>query len=846
MNEIGAVLIVLSAAVLLFGLINALLGLSLRTERNLVRVLALELWDQPGLPIGPRAGRRGRHRLAARFARFLLGTWRPGKRLTLRLLGYPSQALANDLARQAFYVNCAVVALAFSVLSALMVVTDLSNVYVTKHSSVALPIFFRITGAWAGSEGSLLFWYFLLTFFSAVVVYQTRDRLHNRLPALYLSLFLLNLLFVMLALFFKDAQPFRAYNAPMEAGRGLNPLLLHWAMIIHPPMLYVGYVSFAIPFSIAAAALVSGNLREDWLQLIRRWSIFSWFFLGTGILLGSKWAYEELGWGGYWAWDPVENASLMPFLLATAFLHSLLVQERRGMLRFWNILLVILAYHFCLLGTWITRSGVLEGPHTFAQSTIGTPFIIYIGASALFYLRYLFFMRARLQPERSLEAVTSKEGSLLLNNFLMTLAVLVILIGVFSPLLPLDCGFHSGVFGCNKVEWKQSTYNKLMVPVGILTLFLMGASPLLTWRKSADHVYARNLRIPLLAGLVGTVAFALSYGLFFTRPGSDYESAWGSGRVAEIFSILTVGIAVFVVFGLGQEFVRAVRSRRARFDENVLLAFTRTVLRNKRRYGGYLVHLSIVFLFLGYAGEAFKKTARFQFQYQLAPLHAGSPVVHYRGQDKAYLENYEIQAGDLFLRPHVEGGGDPDKPVHFAIAQEAHFHVEQGSKRDRKPTVVGPRESPFALANRPIALHARLARMTAGIVLDGRMKTERHFHPQVDPARADVLRDARGVAQRTPTSKPDIRSTWSEDIYIQLGSLSDAATGQNPDLNHRYEWYYFQMRGNPEAYAQLFPQKIVATLEVWVNPLVKFIWLGSILFFLSGLVILLPFGERDL
>ena len=846
MNEVGAVLVVLSGAILLFGLINSLLALSLRTERNLVRSLPLELWDQRGIRFGPVEGLRGRQKLSVRFARFVLGGWRPLKRFTLRTLGYPSQALAGDLARQAFYVNCAVVALAFSVLTALMVGTDLSNVYVTKHSSAALPIFFRITGAWAGSEGSLLFWYFLLTLFSAIVVYQTQGRLHNRLPALYLSLFLLNLLFVMLALFFKDAQPFRAYNAPMEAGRGLNPLLLHWAMIIHPPMLYVGYVSFAIPFSIAAAALVSGNLREDWLQLIRRWSIFSWFFLGTGILLGSKWAYEELGWGGYWAWDPVENASLMPFLLATAFLHSLIVQERRGMLRFWNILLITLTYHFCLLGTWITRSGVLEGPHTFAQSTIGTPFIIYIGLSAAFYLRYLYFMRQKLRPVRSLEAITSKEGSMLLNNFLMTLSVLVIVIGVFSPLLPLDCGFHAGGFACHKVEWKQSTYNKLMVPVGILTLFLMGASPLLTWRKSVDHVYAKNLRVPLVAGIVATIAFGLSYGLFFSRPGSDYESAWGSGRVAELFSILTVGIAVFVIFGLAQEFVRAVRSRRLRFDENVLIALSRTVLRNKRRYGGYLVHLSIVFLFLGYSGEAFKKTARFQFQYELMPPHPGSPVVHYRAQDKAYLENYEIEAGDLFLRPEVEAGGDADKPVHFAIAQEAHFRVEHGTRRNRDVVAVSPTDTPFGLANRPISPGARFARVTAGIILDGRMKTERHFHPQVDPRRADVLRDRQGVAQRTPTSKPDIRSSWSEDIYIQLGSLSDAVTGQNTDLNHRYEWYYFQMRGNREAYAQLFPRTIVATLEVWVNPLVKFIWLGSILFFLSGLLILLPFGERDL
>lgn len=840
LNEVGAILIVLSGAVIAFGLLQSLLGLTLRNERNLLRSLPLEILDRV-------QKNKGHRRHAARFSRSILIVWRPVKSWLLRVTGLRSQALSIDLARQAFYVNLAVVASALTVLIILMMRNDLSNVYVAKHSSVDLPMFFRITGAWAGSSGSLLFWYFLLTVFSAVVVYQTKDRLHNRLPALYLSLFLLNLLFAMLALFFKDAQPFIAYNAPVQAGSGLNPLLLHWAMIIHPPMLYVGYVSFAIPFSIAAAALVSGNLREDWLPLIRRWSIFSWFFLGTGILLGSKWAYEELGWGGYWAWDPVENASLMPFLLATAFLHSLIVQERRGMLRFWNILLITLSYHFCLLGTWITRSGVLEGPHTFAQSTIGTPFIIYIAASFLFYTRYLYFMRRNLRPERRLEAVTSKEGSMLLNNFLMTLAVAIILIGVFSPLLPLDCGFHgSAGFVCNKVEWKLSTYNKLMVPVGILTLFLMGASPLLAWRKSADQVYAKNLRLPLLAGVLATIAFGLSYGLFFSRPSGSYESAWGTGLVAEAFSILTVGIAVFVIVGLSQEFVRAVRSRRARFGENVLVGLVRTVLRNKRRYGGYLMHLSIVFLFVGYSGEAFKKTQRFEFYYTLVPPHPGSPVVHYRGQDKAYLENYEIQARDLFFRPQFATHADPENPEHFTIAQEAHFQIERGTGNLRTVEVIPQGTSPLDYANRPMSLMAKLVRVSAGVVLDGRMTTQRRFYPQIDRERGGVLRDRNNVAARTPTSEPDIRSTWNEDIYIQLGAITDPATGRNPDLNHRYEWYYFQARGNQEAYQQLFPSRIVATLEVWVNPLVKFIWLGSLMFFFCGLIILLPFGERDL
>ncbi|MCB1167482.1 MAG: cytochrome c biogenesis protein CcsA, partial [Leptospiraceae bacterium] len=343
--------------------------------------------------------------MARSFYREILTAWEFLSSRILRWSGLKSRAMALNLAARAIYANLALVSLGIFVLASLLIGGDLANRYVVHNSSPSLGLFYRITGVWAGSAGSLLFWYFLLCLFSAIAVYQTRNRLFNRLPALYWILATVQLLFICLAVFFKDAQPFRTYAVTMAAGQGINPLLLHWAMIIHPPILYTGYVSFAIPFAITASALLSGNMREDWLPVLRKWALFSWFFLGFGILLGSKWAYEELGWGGYWAWDPVENSSLMPFLLATAFLHSLIVQERRQMLRFWNVFLIITTYHFCLLGTWITRSGILQGPHTFAESTIGRPMIIFIAISYLYFLRFLYFQKHKLKPEHRLEAV---------------------------------------------------------------------------------------------------------------------------------------------------------------------------------------------------------------------------------------------------------------------------------------------------------------------------------------------------------------------------------------------------------------------------------------------------------
>ncbi|MBX7056864.1 MAG: cytochrome c biogenesis protein CcsA [Leptospirales bacterium] len=835
MNSFGAIVLVAAAAVCLLGLFLSSLSLNLKTARNLTRSIVLEWIDAV-------QGVRGRRRLAARFARLALKLLGGLQRGVLQGIGLNYQLRALALARQCFYSYAALLALAFFTLMTMMVAVDLSNHYVVTHSASDLPLFFRLTAAWAGSSGSLLFWNMLLAFFSAVAVYQWRHNDRSS-PPLLLSLGLLQLIFAILSVYFDDAQPFRSYGGAMAAGRGLNPLLLHWAMIIHPPILYVGYVSFAIPFALTMGALLSRSLKQDWTPAVRRWTIFSWFFLGTGILLGSKWAYEELGWGGYWAWDPVENASLMPWLLATAFLHSLLVQDRRGMLRFWNIVLLTLTYHMCLLGTWITRSGILQGPHTFAESSIGKPLIIYIGLSFLFYLRYVYFMRRQLRPDQAMEAITSKEGSMLLNNFLMSLATLIVLVGVFSPLLPIDCSFDHG-FVCNKVEWKQSAFNKVMVPLGLFTLFLMGASPLLSWRKDAWSVWKRTLRWPLLAGIVAASLFGASYGLLFTRGENADASSWGPGVVAEIFSILTVGIAVFVFWGLAQEFWQGARSRIARFQENPFRALALLTLRNKRRYGGYLAHLAIVFLFVGYSGGSFKQTDKFEFHYVRMPYEEGSGLVRYYSGDKAYLDAYEIEARDLFLHPVWKDNADHSSARDFTIGQQAHYLVrEQGEPR--LPEVPREGESSFDFANRQHSRAARLIKVLSGIVVDGRMSTERQFHPQIDPASGDVVREGERALHQ-PTSKPDIRSAWNQDLYIQLGAIFDPASGRNPDLNHAYEVFFFHPMGKNElAEDLLFPRRITATLEVWINPLVKFIWLGSLLFFFSGLLIVLPFGEKE-
>lgn len=699
---------------------------------------------------------------------------------------YKSDRKAIELGRLSLMANFFLISLAFLILLTQLLRSDYSNYYVAMHSSEHLNIFYQLTAVWGGSSGSLLFWNFLLNLFTFIVLWQTRKSVNDRVPVMNAILAVLAMFFSFLAVFFSDAQPFREFQPAAAAGRGLNPLLQHWAMIIHPPILYVGYVSIAIPFAIAMSALVTGQISQEWMKFIRRWSIFSWFFLGTGMLLGSKWAYEELGWGGYWAWDPVENASLMPWLLSSAFIHSIIIQERRGMLKFWNMVLIILAFHFSLLGTWITRSGVLEGPHSFSKSTIGTPFIILIGLSFFFFMGVVFYRRESLKPDRNLEAITSKEGSFLLNNFLLVMGCLAILLGVFSPLL----------YG---TEFRAPWFNSWGIPAGILLLLLMGASPLLAWRKGADAVFFTTLWKPLVAGFLGSLGYIFVYSQLFSRD----KYSFGDG-LAEVYSVLTVGLGVFVVAGVVQEFYRGIRARLEAFpSENAITACWRLLTKNKRRYGGYIVHVSLVLIFVGLAGNAFKQNTSIRFFYELLPPK-GEEIV-YVSRDKGILGNYQIEASQLKIRPVHTGSGKSEFHVQNTIvSQEAGFSIRQGVQ--------------------PMA----------------ELVTERRFYPQISHLSGNF-------EAHIPTSEPAILSRAKEDLYIQLGAIEHSdLSSENPDLPMMYMEYMFGAKDLQERLQVFnqFPRQLVANLEIWVNPLVKFVWIGSLLYFLSGLFILLPIGEN--
>ncbi len=473
---------------------------------------------------------------------------------------------------------------------------DFHNEYVASYSNRAMPTFYVFASLWGGQKGSLLFWGWLLSIYAALTVYLNRDK--NRVLMPYVTAILMAgaLFFILLNVFVSqpfeklwqlaDGRVIRAITQPPGSvafappdGRGLNPLLQHPAMAIHPPLLYLGFVGFSVPFAFALASLITNRLDNQWLKTIRRWSLVPWFFLGIGMLLGGKWAYMELGWGGYWAWDPVENAALMPWLAGTAFIHSIMIQEKKNMLRVWNMVLIVLTYTLCIFGTFLTRSGVISSVHAFARSDIASWFVGFL-AAILVVSTYLIVKRLpQLKTEAQFDSVVSRESAFLINNLVFLGALFAVFWGTVFPLVT---EWIRGV----KVTVAEPFFNKVMVPIGLLLLFLTGVGPLVAWRKTSTALMKRIFLKPILIALAGLGVF-LALG------------------VRHFYALVSLTLAIFVVATIVAEFHRGARARMRTNGESYPTALLRLLQKNKRRYGGYIVHFGIVVLFVGFTGKAF-------------------------------------------------------------------------------------------------------------------------------------------------------------------------------------------------------------------------------------------------
>lgn len=631
-----------------------------------------------------------------------------------------------ESARRAMLLTFPLISIAAISLIYLLVNNHFEVAFVYEVTSRSMPTYLKITAWWGGQAGSLLFWSFLLSAFASAVTLRKWERDIEFLPWVIVVCSITLLFFLALVVFFENpfvrfwlvggnVEPhmFAPLNATLftaDDGNGLNPLLRHPGMIIHPPMLYLGFVSFVIPYAFAMAALISGRTDDRWIRLTRRWSLWAWLFLSFGLVLGGRWAYDVLGWGGYWGWDPVEIAAFMPWLTGTAFLHSVMIQEKRGLLKHWNMILVILTYDLVIFGTFLTRSGVLSSVHAFANSPIGPFFMAFVGTTFIVSIALLIWRWPELHSETEMKSMLSREALFLLNNLLFMSILVVCFWGVIFPLV-------SELFTGQKVTVGPPFYERATAPLFSGLLFLMAVAPLSAWGHSTIQTLGRAIWKSVALALVVTIT------LFFT-----YTHSAGA-----LLGFFLIALIFFVTF---QEFWRGARARQKTQGENFVTALVRLMGRNRRRYGGYIIHISMALMAIGILGmEAFQTSTQ-------GALAQGEEL-NIAGYDVKYRE--------------LASWDDAGKGVNFT-------------------------------------------RATVDVYKNGIYLGE--LHPRID-----YYFDS----QQNMTI-PGNRSTFRDDLYVLLVDWESVSAGG-------------------------------ATFKIFVNPLVNWLWIGSLVFLLG--IIFAAWPDRD-
>ena len=593
---------------------------------------------------------------------------------------------------------------------------DFQLSYVAGHSSRDMLLGYRLAALWGGQAGSLLLWLWMLLAYGSACVISQRNQNRRLMPWVSAVLLANAIFFLVLLVFVTDTFEKLPPSHVLSDGSGLNPLLQHPVMMIHPLMLYTGLVGFVVPFAFAFGALITGELGNTWFRVTRRWTLFPWLFLSIGILLGGRWAYEVLGWGGYWAWDPVENASFMPWLPATAYLHSVMIQEKRNMLKTWNLLLIGLTYTLCLFGTFLTRSGIVQSVHAFAQTPIFTSiFLGYVLVTAFGFLAALLYRRGELSGGDRLQSIVSREAAFLLNNWAFIAILVVVFIGTLFPVF-------SELLGDRQIVWGPAFYNQLLGPFGVFLLLLTGIGPLVAWRRASPALLRRQFVAPASVGLaVGIATF------FLVR---REITSW---TLTDLYGVATWGLCAFVAMTIMQEYWRAIRARMRKGGENPFQAFGALLRKNQQRYGGYIVHLGVVFVMIGIAGSILEEE-------RLENVEPGGEVS---------VHDYRLQYLTAEVVPAQHYGG--------ARARLALF------RGDRPLAVMAPEKRMYWL-------------------------------------------------QEQPASIPSVYSTLREDLYVILTALETNGS---------------------------------ATLKIYRNPLVNWIWAGGVVFVLGTLAVMWPHPQRS-
>jgi cytochrome c-type biogenesis protein CcmF len=678
----------------------------------------------------------------------------------------------SDSGRRAVYALAGLMTAAFAILEVAFLRSDFSYNVVAGHSSTTTPTFYKAAAAWSSQEGSLLLWVWLLSLWSSLILFLTRRRVREIAPYATAVLLGFSAFFTSLAIFF--ANPFSTTANPPTEGAGLDPLLLHPSMMIHPPMLYSGYTLLTIPFAFAIGALITGRLSSEWISVTRRFALGAWLFLGIGILLGARWSYTELGWGGYWAWDPVENAALMPWLCITAFIHSIMIQEKRGMLKVWNVSLVLAAGTLSILGTFLVRSGILSSIHAFGASTLGVPFVILIGVMVAASIGLVVWRRDALASDARLDSLLSREAVFLFQNLVLVAMVFVIFWVTFFPLI------SEAVTG-TKVSVGPPAFRPFIVPLALILVLLSGIGPIIAWRRVTIANLRRNFTIPVAVALATLVALLLV-----------------GGVAARPFALVMFCLGAFVVASVLQEFWRGVGARRAMTDEAPPVALGQLVRRNRRRYGGYIVHAGLAVLLIGVAASS-------SFQHS-------QNVVLKPGQS-ARVDGYTIR----YVRP-----------TESATPQKLSFGAVLDVSKDGKHVTT--------------------------------LNTSRGFYPSQDASLGMIGRFFGGEADSDVGLRAGLtRDIWTV-INPDLTPLQGVIDKGNSVFGAATQQAMSRVSGIPLAQAQselapLWQARDAAisgiarrfVTQPWavnflliVSPLVTWIWLGALIIALGGLIALWP------
>jgi cytochrome c-type biogenesis protein CcmF len=675
----------------------------------------------------------------------------------------------TESGRRAVYALAVLTTASFVILEVAFLRSDFHFVTVTSHSSTTTPLFYRFAAAWSSQEGSLLLWVWLLSMWSSLVLFLTRRRLRDVAPYATAVLCFFGAFFSALLVF--EASPFDTTALAASEGVGLSPLLRHPSMMIHPPMLYSGYTLFTIPFAFAVGALIVRRVDAEWIAATRRFALAAWLFLGIGIVLGARWSYSELGWGGYWAWDPVENASLLPWLTGTAFLHSIMLQERRGMLKTWNTSLVLGTGTLAILGTFLVRSGILDSIHAFGASTLGTWFVALLAGLIIGSVFLVVSRRDALRSDHQIDSLFSREAVFLFNNLVLVALAFVVLFLTFFPLIAEALTGEKRAIG-------PPLFNKFTVPLALLLVLLSGIGPVIAWRRASWAATRRAFAWPAGAGLL--VGLAGVPGGVWDRP----------------YAALMFMFGAFVLVCVGQELVRGTRARQAMTGRGIGASLVTLIGRNRRRYGGYTVHVGMTLLFVGVAASSAFQHAR---DVRLRP--GQTAVVN------GYSYRYDRATTGIVTRE-----GRLERLDFGAVVKVADKHGKRVATL--YPTRgYYPGSAPFA----PI-LAAFEGESTSEVGLDAGLRKDWWTAIQPDLTSLNTqIKD-------------------SNAVLVNAVKQVDAAGGQ-VDAARFGQLRYASFAKIQQHYLTTAP---AATFRIIQSPLVSWIWIGALVVFGGGLLALWP------